>query len=61
MQTGMSRSISLKCRDDGLPTHVAADSNPLSQIFINVLTNAYEAVDQHKREIFVSAEVASLG
>jgi CheY-like chemotaxis protein len=60
MQTGTPKSISLKFRDDGLTTHVLADSNQLSQVFINTLTNAYEAVDEHEGEISVSAEVAQL-
>ncbi|MFK7863894.1 MAG: ATP-binding protein [Pseudohongiellaceae bacterium] len=60
MQTGMPKSISLSVDELDKPTLVLGDSNQLSQVFINVLTNAYEAVDEQTGEIQVSVFVSNL-
>lgn len=54
MQTGMPKSIVLKLIEAGASINVLADSNQLSQVFINTLTNAYEAVDKNEGVISVS-------
>lgn len=60
MQTGMPKSINLEFNDDGENVNVLADSNQLSQVFVNTLTNAYETVDEHEGEISVSVSVSAL-
>lgn len=60
MQTGMPKSISLEFNDAGASLNVLADSNQLSQVFINFLTNAYEAVDENAGKISVSVSLSAL-
>lgn len=54
MKTGMPKSIGLEFNDEEASVKVLADSNQLSQVFVNVLTNAFEAVDERQGEISVS-------
>lgn len=54
MQTGIPKSISLNVTETNEPAFVLGDSNQLSQVFINVLSNAYEAVDEQQGTIEVS-------
>jgi PAS domain S-box-containing protein len=60
MQTGMPKSISLSFSDNETNVNVRADSNQLSQVFINALTNAYEAIDEYEGKISLSASVLKL-
>ena len=46
LQTGMPKSISLSLSDNETNVNVLADPNQLSQVFINALTNAYEAIGE---------------
>jgi len=46
LQTGMPKSISLSISDDETNVNALADPNQLSQVFINALTNAYEAIGE---------------
>jgi CheY-like chemotaxis protein len=61
MQTGMPKSINLSFSDNETNVHVLADSNQLSQVFINALTNAYEAIDEYEGEISLSVSTLQLG
>jgi PAS domain S-box-containing protein len=60
MQTGMPKSIRLSFSDNETNVNVLADSNQLSQVFINALTNAYEAIDEYEGEISLSVSELQL-
>lgn len=53
MQTGMPKTIALNLNVAKQPLYVLGDSNQLSQVFINILSNAYEAVDGQTGNITV--------
>lgn len=54
MRTGMPKSIELSIDIAKQPLYVMSDSNQLSQVFINILSNSYEAVDEQTGKIAVS-------
>jgi len=60
LQTGMPKSISLSLSDNETNVNVLADPNQLSQVFINALTNAYEAIDEYAGKISLSVSVLQL-
>lgn len=53
IQTGIPKSINLNYGFTDKAINVLGDANQLSQVFINTLTNAYEAIDEQEGTIFV--------
>jgi len=51
IQSGMPKSVSFEQHLGVSPIHVHADSNQVSQVFVIILTNAYEALEQQQGEI----------
>ena len=56
----MPKSISLSISDDETNVNALADPNQLSQVFINALTNAYEAIGEQAAKISLSVSVLQL-
>ena len=51
IQSGMPKSVKLEQQLGDAPIQVFADSNQISQVLVNILTNAFEALESEQGEI----------